>query len=149
MNNGFEELKKQIIELDKRSHDAVKEIFIYEREISQALLVIISAIFAFLVRQPQRNLYICGSIIILSLVLFLSVGVLIYRRNTIKIYQSVASETARKGEDILQGKSFNLQYPISGFNNIRTRAGRIDSTLTISYVLFFLGIILFIIGFSI
>jgi len=28
MNNGFEELKKQIEELDNRSHDAVKEVFV-------------------------------------------------------------------------------------------------------------------------
>jgi len=149
MNNGFEELKKQIEELDNRSHDAVKEVFVYEREISQTFLVVISAIFAFLVTQPQRNVCIYGSIIGLSLVLFLSIGTLIYRRNTIKIYQSCTSEAARKGEAILQGKSSNLQLPISNLNNIRKRASRIDLALMISYILFFLSIVLFVIGFSV
>jgi hypothetical protein len=148
MNSGFEELKKQIEELDNRSHDAVKEIFIYEREVSQTLLVVISAILAFLVTQSQKNVYIYSSIIALSLVLFLSIGMLIYRRNILKTYHQNLSMAIQEGEAVLQGESSSPRLP-NNFNAIRKQASRVDLAIILSYILFFLGIILFVVGFSV
>ncbi len=148
MSNGSEELEKQIEKFDDISHDAVKEIFIYEREISQTLLVVISAIFAFLVTQPEKNLCIYGSIISLSFVLFLSIGMLIYRRNTLKIYQQISSMMAQEGDLVLQGKNSSLKIP-NNLTDIKKQAGKVDFVLMISYIFFLLGIILFVIGFSV
>jgi len=124
MNNGFRELKEQIEELNNMAHGIVKEIFICEREISQALLIVISAIFAFLVAQAQKNLYIYASIISLSFVLFLSIKILIYRRNVLTIYHQNLLKEVRGGESILRGEISNLQLP-NNFDSIKNR--RVES----------------------
>ena len=149
MNNNFQELEKQIRRYREKADGALREFFTEEREISNAFLLVTSAILGFLAFKQHKNLFDYLSIISLITVLLISIKTLFYRRENYRNYfnkLSLVAQQAEKIQEALTKGATPSDLSLPSTEDLRKQREKIDKYFKWTYGLFVAGLILMVLS---